>query len=510
MPVTSPNNKRIARNTAFLYIRMLVVMVVALYMSRVVLKVLGIEDYGIYNVIGGMVNMLAFFPSSLSNATQRFLNIELGRDDIIGARRIFNQSLLLYIVVGLLLVLICESAGLWYLEHKMVIPPSRMRAAINILHISVFTVFLGIIQVPYHSAIVAREQMSFYAYLGIFEVLISLCLVILLQWISADKLVVYGIMMGLVQFSKFLLYRSYCKKHFPECSFMFYWNWNSVRETMRFIGYNIFGCFAWSVGVSGSNILLNRFYGPVVNAARGIAVQVEGAIVSFTDGIMTAVKPQIIKSYAQGNSHYMFQLLGYSSKYAFWMMTLLSLPICFNTSHILALWLTEVPDYSVAFIQLLLVKQIISVLIPSLWITANATGKIKNQQLYGRMFTLSALPMSYLLLRYGIVASPTIVFWILVTTEIGYWVYCVYDIHRQTGMTFKYYFQQIILPGFKVLSVSVAILAVVGCFLPCGWPRLLILTGLNVLSVAVTAYLWGMGNDERQCIHKIISNYLRK
>lgn len=503
------NNTRITKNTIFLNIRMLFVMGVTLYTSRVILKVLGVEDYGIYNVIGGMVGMLAFFTSSLSNATQRFLSIELGREDEKGARRVFNQSLLLYAAIGLVFLVISESVGLWYLWNKMVVPPSRMEAATWIFHISVFTLFLGIIQVPYLAAIVARERMKFYAYLGIFDVIARLLMIFMLQWIKGyDKLVLYGLMMGGVQLLTILFYIRYCVKHFPECSFMFFWDRRLVREIGSFIGYNLFGCFAWSAGVSGSNLVLNLFFGPAVNAARGIAMQVNAAVVRFTDSIMTAIKPQIIKSYAQGEINYMTQLICYSSKYAFWLMLLLSLPVFFNTSYILALWLTEVPDYSVIFIRLLLVEQVISVLIPPLWIAANATGKIKNQQFYGRMFTLMALPVSYMLLRFGVFTSPTVVFWTLIIAQTGYWGYCFYDIHRQLGLTPAYYFQSVIIPGLKVLLVTVLLLILCGYFLPYGFHRLLLLTLLSMFSIGTVAYLWGIEEIERQYVRKLILKYI--
>lgn len=507
MPIEIQNkNKRIAKNTGFLYIRMLLVMVVTLYTSRIVLDVLGIEDYGLYNVIGGMISMLAFFTSSLSNATQRFLSVELGRGNETGAKQIFNQSLLLYIVIGVLTVLISECIGLWYIEHKMVIPQGRMDAAISVFHISIFTLFLGIIQVPYLSAIVAREHMNFYAYLGIFEVIAQLASVFLLQHIGYDRLVFYSLMLAIIQLLTLLSYMSYCIKHFVECSLSFYWDWVTVGEIGRFIGYNLFGGFAWSAGIMGSNLVLNLFFGPVINAARGIAAQVNAAVMRFTESIMTAFKPQIIKSYVQGDMNYMIQLIECSSKYSLWLMLMLSLPVFFNTPYILDLWLKEVPDYTVIFIRLLLVEGVMSVLIPPLWIAANATGKIKAQQLYGRMFTLIALPASYLLLRFDVFTSPTVVFWVFIVTRFGYLAYCFYDIHRQIGITLGYYFRQVILPGIKVLIVSALLLSLGSYFLSYGIARLLIMSVTTVFSTLIVAYVWGMNHTERMYVHKFIHN----
>ncbi|RGD15122.1 hypothetical protein DW665_17225, partial [Parabacteroides sp. AM25-14] len=360
MSATSENNKRIAKNTLFLYMRMLLIMGVTLYTSRVVLQVLGVEDFGIYNVVGGVVSIISFFISSLSNVSQRYMNIGLGKQDIQEVEHAFRQSFTLMWMLSTMLLLFGETFGLWFVYNKLVIPPDRMVAALWVYQFSLVSVLSAINQVPLMGAIVAHEKMNMYAYLGLFEAFARLLIAYLLK-VSAtfDSLILYGMLTALVSVITWLFYAVYCVRSFSECKLRFYWDLSLVKDMSRFIGQNLFGCFAWSAGIQGTNILLNLFFGPAVNAARAVSVQVSAVVTRFTENIMTAVKPQIIKSYASGDREYMIVLIEKSSKYAYFLAALFAIPVMIEIEFILKVWLGQVPEHTVAFTRLVLCESLI-------------------------------------------------------------------------------------------------------------------------------------------------------
>lgn len=459
MDNTTENNKRIAKNTLFLYIRMLLLMAVSLYTSRVVLQVLGVEDFGIYNVVVGVVSILGFFTSSLSNVSQRYINIGLGKQNLKEAEQAFRQSFTLMVLFSVILLILGETIGLWFVYNKLIIPPNRLIAAIWIYQFSLISILSAINQVSLMGAIVAHEKMNMYAYLGLFEAFARLGIVYLLQICeNIDTLILYGMLMALVSIIVWLFYATYCLKNFSECKLRFYWNPALVKEMSRFTGQNLFGCFAWSAGVQGTNILLNLFFGPTVNAARAVSVQISAVVTRFTENIMTAVKPQIIKSYAIGNQEYMITLIEKSSKYAYFFAALLAIPIMIEIEFILNIWLGQVPEYTVIFARLVLCEALVGVFISPLWIAANATGRIKKSQVYGRLFTLSILPISYLCLK--ILPYPIIPFILAILANFGYWLYCLYDIHNQIKLNVPNYIKEVIKPAF-ILSLTLMLTGIV-------------------------------------------------
>lgn len=510
MSDTSANNKRIAKNTLMLYIRMLFTMAVSLYTSRVVLRILGVEDFGIYNVVAGFISILAFFTSSLSNVTQRYLSLGHGRCDLEETQIAFRQGFTLMLLFSVAVLILGETVGLWFVRERLVIPAARMYAAQWIYQFALLSTVCAINQVTFVAAIVAREQMGIYAYLSVLEVVARLVIVFMLQWFTnTDHLILFGALTSLVSLLTLLFHAIYCVRQFPEAICTFCWRKRLVREMGGFIGSNLFGCFAWSAGVQGSNVILNLFFGPAINAARGIAVQINAAVIRFTDSIMTAVKPQVIKSYAQNNKEYMFQLICMSSKYSMWLILVLSIPIWLNTSYILGLWLGNVPCYSVIFVQLLLVEQAIGVLINPLWIAANATGKIRHQQVYGRLFTLAALPISYLLLKTGLASSPTIVCWVLIAAQIGYLGYCVWDIHRQLGVSYSMYITEVIKPTILIF-IPVFILSLgISRFIKESLVQLILNTLLSTILSLLFLFFFGMKENEKSILYRYIHKYFR-
>ena len=503
MSTATENNKRIAKNTLFLYARMLLIMAVTLYTSRVVLRVLGVEDFGIYNVVGGVVSILGFFISSLSNVTQRYMNIGLGKQDLLETEHAFRQSVTLMVVLSIIVLLFGETLGLWFVYHQLVIPAERLQAAVWVYQFSLISIISAINQVPLMGAIVAHERMSIYAYLGLFEAISRLIIVLLLGfWNSIDSLFLYGMLTTLVSLSVWSLYAIYCVRSFSECRFCFYWNRSLVKEMSRFIGQNLFGCFAWSAGVQGTNILLNLFFGPTVNAARAISVQVSTVVNRFTENIMTAVKPQIIKSYASGDKDYMITLILKSSKYAYFLAAIIAIPIMVEIKFVLKLWLGQVPEYTVSFTRLVLCESLIGVFIPSLWIAANATGRIKNSQVYGRLFTLSILPISYLLLR--IQERPALPFLIAILANIGYWTYCLFDIHKQIQLDIRIYVKEVVRPAI-ILSMTLISIGLTLMFIISeeSFTRFIIVIIFTLSTGGCIIYLL-LGKEERIIIHRMI------
>lgn len=460
---TSANNKRIAKNTIYLYIRMIIVMLVSLYTSRVVLQALGATDFGIYNVVGGVVSLLAFFTSSLSNAAQRYLCIGLA-DSIESTRHYFKQCFTLMLLFSILLLIFGETIGLWFVSNKLVIPPDRFFVALWIYQFSLFSVILSINQILFVAVIIAREQMTVYAWLGLFEAFLKLSVAVLLLLVDIDLLLIYGLLTALASLLFFLLYFIYCKRHFIETKCAFVWDKSLVKDMSKFVGYNLFGCFAYSGGILGTNIVLNIFFGPLVNAARGISMQLTSAVGKLTNGIMTALSPPIIKSYAENNIDYMLRLIEKGSKYMAFLSSLIFMPLILEMEFVLNLWLVEVPQHTVTFARISLVEQMIGVFISALWIAANATGEIKNIQVYGRLFTLSALPLSYVFLYFT--PNPCLPLYLLCLLQMGYWAYCLYDIHKQLHLNIVQYVQRIIVPVVLLLFILAACGYVIVTFVP--------------------------------------------
>lgn len=507
---TPSNSKRIAKNSLMLYFRMILVMLVTLYTSRVVLEVLGVTDFGVYNVVGGFVAILAFFTSSLSNATQRFLSIELGRNNIEAANKVFNQSMILYFLFSIAILIVAFTIGFWFISAKLNIPDSRRMAA-NIVYVfSVLSAICSIVQVPYMAAIISRERMNFYAYLGVFDVAFRLSMVFLLQITpNVDRLIYYAVLMFGVYVMTTLVYAIYCKRNFKECLFRWCWNKSLTRQILQFISYNLFGCFAYSTGQQGVNIVMNLFFGPIVNAARGVATQVNAAVLRFTDAIMTAIKPQIIKSYSAGEYSYMFSLVEYSSKLGCLCMMFLGLPIVFNTEYILTIWLKNVPAYTAVFVQILIFQSFFLVLINPLWMLANATGNIKRMQVWGRLFSLLALPVSYVVLRSGLSESPVSAAIILMAADVFYWLYSLYDIKLQFNISIKEYFTKVVMPLVAILSFTYIVLNIMASYFSSDFLQLIVVTLSSALLLLLLSFYIGLSKNDRVVALKKIKTLIK-
>ncbi len=390
---TQANNRRIARNTLMLYIRMLLTVVVGIYTSRVVLNTLGVEDYGICNVVGGVVSMMGFLNASLAGATSRFITFELGRGNQQRLADTFSSALIAHIGIALVVILVAETAGLWFVTHKLVIPAARIDAALWVYHLSIASAAIGITQVPYTACVIAHERMGVYAYMEILNTLLKLLIVYVLLVGHFDKLKLYAVLTFAVSALMTLLYRLYCTRKFPESHFSWKCNKDILRPMVSFSAWDVYGNLSVSVNQQGTNMMLNMFFGPIVNAAAGIAGTVTGIISGFANNVTTAFRPQIVKQYAQGNIAEMQNLITNAAKFHLLLFATIMIPIYIEIESVLRLWLGQVPPYTVQFCRATLLCQIISSQIIVVNIAIQATGKVKHISfISGSIYFLALMP----------------------------------------------------------------------------------------------------------------------
>ena len=416
MSVTNENTKLIAKNTMLLYFRMFLTLGVSLYTSRVVLNTLGVEDFGIYNVVGGVVMMFSFLNSSMASATQRFLSFELGKNDLIQLKKVFSMSVNIHVIIALAIFILAETIGLWFLNTKLVIPAERLYAANWVYQFSILSFMVTILSVPYNAIIIANERMKVYAYVSIIEVILKLIILYILVWFGFDKLKLYAILVFFVSAIIWLIYKTYCNSNFSESKYQYYWDKPLFSTLMNYAGWNLFGNLAVVTMVQGINIMLNLFFGPIVNAARGIAYQVNGAVNSFVINFQMAMNPQIVKSYASGDLKYMHKIIFQGAKYSFFLLFILSLPILLETELILKIWLKNVPEHTIIFTRLAIINVLIDSISGPLMTAAQATGNIKKYQAIVGGLLLLILPISYLFLIMGY--PPEITLYISISISI--------------------------------------------------------------------------------------------
>lgn len=401
------NNKRIAKNTLYLYFRMLLIMGVTLYTSRIVLNALGVEDFGIYNIVGGVVILFSFINNALSSATQRFLNFEIGRGDVLGTKRVFSMSLTIHLFVALFVVLLAETVGLWFLNTQMNIPTERMAAANLVYQFSILTVCISFVQIPYYASVVAYEKMFFFAYIAIIEVILKLLIVVLLIYVGFDKLRLYSILTFLVAVLVFVCYKYYCNTRLDISRYKYFWDKILFSKLLNFSGWMLFGAAAGVSATQGVNILLNIFYGVTVNAAMGISTQVNSAVNKFVSNFQTAFMPQITKLYAIGDFEHLRKLIGQSSRFSFLLLFALACPLMLNIDFVLKLWLKTVPEYSSVFCILILIYSLVEAASKPVGLAIHATGKVKFYNIVMSIALLMNIIFSFIFLRLGF--SPNVV-----------------------------------------------------------------------------------------------------
>lgn len=445
------NNKRIAKNTVMLYFRMIFIMAVNLYTSRVILQVLGAEDYGTYNVVGGVVTMLSFITSSMSGAVSRFINFEIGKDggDVTHIFRCATTIFYIFAIVGFLLA---ETVGLWFVQTKLNIPEGRESAAFWVYQFSVLSFIISLLSVTYSALIIAREKISAFAYISIYDGVARLAVIYIVAISSSDHLIVYAGLLALVQLSVRLIYTSYCKKHFDESNGMWLWDGALSKQIFSYAGWIVTSELAIVGYTQGLNILLNIYFGPVVNAARAIATQVQTALAQFYANFNTAIRPQIITNCAKGNMDYMRSLVLRSGRISFMLAILVSVPFIAFTEYVLGLWLVNPPDHAVAFVRLTLIAGISNSLSQHTLMAIHATGDIKKFQIIEGLCLLTILPVSWLLLKYAHVSSEIVIL-VYVLVEILTQFVRVYLVYPKIGMKISLFFDKVFKPSFLSLAL---------------------------------------------------------
>lgn len=493
---------RIVRNTLMLYMRMFFSTLIALITSRLILDVLGVVDYGIYNVVGGVVVLFTFLNSAMSSSTQRFLTFEIGRGNQLRLRNIFSTSIFIHVIISIFVLVLAETIGLWLFYNKLIIPEERLNAAMWVYQFSVFSCLVSIMSVPYNAAIIAREKMDVFAYISILDITLRLVVVVCLYFFSMDKLITYAFLLLMVSLLIRFIYLVYCKRHIDETHFSFRWDRKLFLEMLNFAGWNLFGNLAYIGYTQGVNVLLNIFFGPTVNAARAVAVQLQGAVNNFCNSFQTALNPQITKSYAVGDKSYMFNLVYGSSKYSFLLLLLLALPLLIETEQVLSLWLKVVPDYTVVFLRIILLITMVDVMANPLIISAQATGHIRNYQLIIGGILLFIVPISYFVLKLG--GSPVCAFIVHLCIVVLAQAIRLWMIRGMIGLSLKGYFQQVVIPLIEVSFLAIIIPLLVYYLMEESLLRLLIVIFVSCLSVLLIGYFIGLRKEERTFVQEKI------
>lgn len=495
MSDTSVNNKRIAKNTLLLYVRMLFIMGVSLYTSRVVLNTLGVEDYGIYNVVGGVVAMFGFINGAMSSATQRFITFALGKGDMDNLQKVFSTTLQIHALIATIIFILGETVGLWFMYTQMQIPADRIDAAFWVLQCSIMSAIVMIVSVPYNADIIAREKMSAFAYISILEAVLKLAIVFLLLVFTQDKLVLYSALVLCVQLFIRFCYGHYCNKHFPESKYRHVWDKRLFKEMTGFAGWSMFGNLSAVLYGQGLNMLLNVFFGPVVNAARAVAVQVQSVMQQFVSNFQMALNPQITKTYAKGEMDEMHQLMFRSARFSFYLLFLLSLPVLFETDFILTIWLKTVPDNTVTFLRIIICTSLIYTLANPLIIANQATGKVRKYQAVCGSILLMILPVSYVCLKLGCPAYSVFIvhFCMEALTQLAR----IIMLRPLIGVKIKDFFKHIYARVFIVIVLSSIAPATVYYNMNDTVLRFFVLSIACLLSVSIVVYSVGLSQSER-------------
>lgn len=506
--MSEQSNKRIAKNTLFLYIRMAIVMAINLYITRVVLEVLGVSDYGVYNVVCGFVSMFGFLNTSMANGIQRFYNFELGKNGKDAVVKVYNTAIIIQLVLTIGILLLTETVGLWYVNTRMVISPDRIVAANWIFQFAVLSLVFVIMQIPYSAAILAYEKMDYYAIVSVIDVVIKLIIVLILPLLSGDRLIIYGLLTMLVSVLNFFLYCIYSRKHFTQLRFKRIFDKAQLKSMISFSGWNLLGSFAYVVKGQGVNILINAFFGTIVNAANGIAAQISAAIQTFAANIVLAFKPQLTQSYATGEYSRAENLMFSMSKISYTLMCIIAIPIMVEIDYVLALWLgSDIPTHTQDFAILTIIATMIGILNTPVTQMIHASGQMKKYQLVTSLIICSILPISWLFLKLGYGANSVFVVTIAIVTINQ--IACLRVLHSIFKFSIPNYIKDVILPCLLVTVVPVSIVLYVSSSLaPSIW-RFIIITIVNLLAMSILFYL-SLNYAEKQIIKSYITKIKNK
>lgn len=506
--VENNSNKRIAKNSMFLFFRMLFVMFVSIFTSRVILSNLGEIGYGLYNVVGGVVTTFTFLSMAMGNASARFITISLGKDDINKTKVVFNNTLFVHIFVSILILLIAETVGLWFVNTQMTIPKDSLLSVNWVYQISIITTILGIIGIPFNATIIAHEKMNVFAFISVVDVIFKLLILYLLVVSPIDKLISYAFLLMMVQVLDISLYIYYCKKHFEEVKLTLEYDSGLIKEMINFSGWSLIGNLSFVCYTQGVNIVLNIFCGPVINAARAIAVQVESAVKNFIINFQTAASPQITISYSQGDFERLKTLLFSSSRLSFFILYSMIFPIVLEADTILRLWLEKPPEHSTAFVRLILMITVLDCLARPAIIVMNATGNIRKYQIVSSGILLLVVPIAYMCLRLG--AKPEYVF-------VGHFIVAFIALYFQISILFKYlkiaiveYYNEVIKYIFRVVFLSSIIPLSIYLIMENSMLKSILCILTSFMFVLASIYFVGLSKPEKQYVFSFVDSMKKK
>lgn len=494
----SSNYARVAKNTLMLYLRFLVTLFISLFTSRVVLQALGFNDFGLYNVVGGFVSLLAFFNSYISQGTVRFLTFQIGIGDAKRLKDVFAASLALHVAIALIIVIGGETIGLWYVENKLNIQSGREDVAMFVYQLSLVTACLGVMQTPFSACITAHEDMGIYAYISIFDVAMKLVIVYLLMVVETDKLQMYALFYFCVSLATSSFYLLFCLRKYQECGFHLRIDTRLYKDMFNYIGWNAIGAVAFTLNGAGMTLLLNMFFGTVINAARGVASSVSNIVSQFVFNFQTAMRPQIIKSYATGDVGEMQKLVLYCAKYSSYLCMLFGIPIFIEAETILTLWLGKVPPFAPVFVQLTIIQIMVQAVDFPVGYGINAVGKMRLPNITSSLVYLLILPISYLMMKLG--ANPTIAYLISIVCYPGALFFDVWILNKYTGFDRMCYFKGVILKTLCFIAVAGLLPMLLHYFMGQGFLRLCLVTGVSLICSGVLVYYKGLDTSARQMV----------
>ena len=496
MSLNSDRSKRIAKNTLMLYFRMILMMLIGLYTSRVVLQTLGVVEYDINNVVGGVITMLSFLTGALGGATSRYITYGLGKGDLAQLKQTFGNILTIHYALAVIVLILGETIGLWFLNTALQIPPDRANAAFWVYQFSILSSMMAVVSVPYNAAVIAHEKMSAFAYMSLLDGILKLVIVFLLVTVPFDKLIVYSFLFFMVQCVDRLIYYYYCKKKFIETHAPCSYDKKMFKEIFAYAGWMMNGSLADMGYTQGLNMLLNIFFGPAVNAARGIAVQVQGISQQFCTNFQMALNPQLTKSYAQGDLCMMHGLLIKSSKFSFFILFFIAMPLMFEANIVLKTWLGIVPDHTVNFLRLILIVGLLFTLSNPIIVSVHATGRLKKFQLIEGTMLLMIVPIAYVCLKFlGI--RPEYVFVVHILVEICTQYARLRIVLPMINMNLGDYFRQVVKPILFVVVLSPILPYVIYKNLNVGYASFFIECSICVLCSSMVIYSLGCTCSER-------------
>lgn len=500
------NNRRIAKNTLMLYMRMLLLMLISFYTSRVILQALGVEDYGINSVVAGFLSMFGIITSSMNGAISRFITVELGKGEISRLKQVFSTSISVQVIMGIIIFILVETFGMWFVRTKMQIPLGREVAAEWCLHCAALCTFISLIDVPFSSAIIAHEKMSAFAYMTIVDALLKLGICFLIYVSPFDKLIAYAVLGVAVSILSASIYWIYCLRKFEETSFYIKFDYRLFKEIWGFAGWNLFAQTAWILNTQGINMLMNIFFGVVVNAARGVANQLNGVIQGFVSNFMVALNPQITKYYAIGDKDAAFKLACRGCRFSFYIMFVLALPVMIESHQILKLWLGTPPPLADEFVVWTILSSFSTLLGNTLVTLQMAHGNIRHYQLWITIFGCLPFPMTWLVFHFG--APPVVSYYIFVAVYWGLIFVRYHLVHGMTGIPAKMYLGGVVAKAHIVAAVSAIVPLTLFLLMDESILRLIIIGVTSILSSFIVIYSIGLDKGERIFIKEKLSQYM--